>query len=121
MIVNLFDSAVKYLLVAKYHNQFIICPDNGLLTMITGKKPDEMVAIAVTKESTLLQLTQLVAEKLAAIHNPTYLSVADAPFGNRVENTPLRATCGQATRWGLLIFRDHFENRVHDIRTRHCN
>jgi S-adenosylmethionine hydrolase len=74
VIANLFDSAVKYLLVAKYHEQYIICPDNGLLTMITGNKPAEMIAIELNKQHTLLQMTQLVAEALVKIHDAASLS-----------------------------------------------
>jgi S-adenosylmethionine hydrolase len=34
VIVNLFESPVKHILIARHNDQFIICPDNGLLTII---------------------------------------------------------------------------------------
>jgi hypothetical protein len=115
VIANLFDSAVKYLLVAKHNGQYIICPDNGLLTMITGKKPPEMVSINVTKESTLLQLTQLVAEKLVAIHQAGDLFAAGPAISNIVEKYPLRATLGPDWMEGQILFIDNFENVIINI------
>ncbi|MFN7274919.1 MAG: SAM-dependent chlorinase/fluorinase, partial [Bacteroidota bacterium] len=45
ILVNCFETPVKYFLLARYRDQWLICPDNGILTMITREKP-----------STLLQL-----------------------------------------------------------------
>lgn len=115
VIVNLFDTSVTFLLIAKYQGQYIICPDNGLLTMITGTKPDEMVAIAVNKANTLLQLTQLVGESVKAIHTTGMLTAAGSPVSNIVEKYPLRATVGPDWMEGQILFIDNFENVVINI------
>ena len=115
VIVNLFEVPVKYLVVAKHNDQFIICPNNGLLTMITGTKPKEMVAIPINKQNTLLQITQLVAEKIAAMIETGSLAAGGLPVNNIEEKYPLRATVGPNWMEGQILFIDNFENVVINI------
>jgi len=115
LIVNLFESSVNYMLVAKYRDQFIICPDNGLLTMITRTKPAEMVAISFDKQNTLLEMTQLVAEAVAKIHTTGNLLAAGPPIADIEEKYPLRATLGPDWMEGQILFIDNFENVVINI------
>jgi len=115
LIVNLFESSVKYMLVAKFRDQFIICPDNGLLTMITGTKPAEMVAISFDKKNTLLEMTQMVAEAVAKIHATGNLLAAGPAITNIEEKYPLRATLGPDWMEGQILFIDNFENVVINI------
>jgi len=115
VIVNLFESSVKYMLVAKYRDQFIICPDNGLLTMITGAKPTEMVAIPFDKQKTLLQMTELIAEAVARILQTGDLFAAGTTISQIVEKYPLRATLGPDWMEGQILFIDNFENVVINI------
>jgi S-adenosylmethionine hydrolase len=115
VIVNLFDAPVKYLLMARYRDQFIICPDNGLLTMITGTKPNDMIAIVIDQQNTLLEITQLVAEKIAAILAAGNLSAGGTAITNIEEKYPLRATIGPNWMEGQILFIDNFENVVINI------
>lgn len=115
VIVNLFESPVRYLLVAKYNDQFIVCPDNGLLTMITGTKPRDIVAIEMDQQNTLLEITQMVAEKLMAIHQSGNLTAGGKTIHHIVEKYPLRATIGPNWMEGQILFIDNFENVVINI------
>jgi hypothetical protein len=115
VIVNLFDTPANYLLIAKYRDHFIICPDNGLLTMITGNKPWEMVAMPVGKKNTLLEITQAVAEKIAVIAETGNLLSGGEPIEDIVEKYPLRATLGPNWMEGQILFIDNFENVVINI------
>jgi S-adenosylmethionine hydrolase len=115
VIVNLFESPVKYLLVAKYRDQFIVCPDNGLLTMITGTKPKEIIALAMNEKNTLLQVTQTVAEKLMAIHTSGNFATGGELINTIEEKYSLRATVGPNWMEGQILFIDNFENVVINI------
>lgn len=115
VIVNLFESSTKNLLVAKYRDQYIICPDNGLLTMIAGVKPTEIVGISLDKHQTLLEITQHVAFYVAAMHDEGKLQVGGEPITEIVEKYPLRATIGQNWMEGQILFIDNFENVVINI------
>ncbi len=116
IIINLFESSVKHLLVAKYREQYVICPDNGILTMIAGTRPKEIIAIELDKQQTLLEITQQVAWKVAAIHDSGKLSAGGAPVGQIVEKYPLRATIGPNWMEGQILFIDNFENVVINIK-----
>ena len=115
IIVNLFDSPSKHLVAAKHKEQYIICPDNGILTMITGNKPKEMVAIEIDKAQTLLEITQQVAWKIAAIHDAKKLAEGGPAISDIVEKYPLRATIGPNWMEGQILFIDNFENVVINI------
>jgi S-adenosylmethionine hydrolase len=115
VIVNLYDAPAKQLLVARHNGQFIICPDNGLLTMITGQKPWELVAITMGRQSGLLELTQLIATAVAGIEQTGNLLSAGQPVDHIVEKYPLRATVGPDWMEGQILFIDHFENVVINI------
>lgn len=115
VIADMFASPVKYLLLAKYHNQFLICPDNGLLTMITGTKPAEMVAIKMEQQGTLLYITQQVAEAVNRVVVSNDLQTAGTAISNIVEKYPLRATLGPDWMEGQILFIDNFENVVINI------
>ena len=45
VLVNAFDSNVNHLLLVRHNGQILGIPDNGLITMILGRVPDEVVAI----------------------------------------------------------------------------
>lgn len=115
VIVNLFESPVKHMLIARHNEQFIICPDNGLLTMITGAKPWELVSIEIRQQHTLLEITQLVAEKIAAIIDTGNLLSGGEPVNEIEEKYPLRATLGPNWMEGQILFIDNFENVVINI------
>ena len=115
VIVNLFEAISKNLLVARYKDQYIICPDNGLLTMITGSKPKDIVGISLDKHHTLLEITQHVAFSVAAIHEEGKLSAGGDPVDEIVEKYPLRATIGPDWMEGQILFIDNFENVVINI------
>ncbi|SKA01332.1 SAM hydrolase/SAM-dependent halogenase family protein [Sediminibacterium ginsengisoli] len=113
VIVNLFGAPLHHLLVARYNDQYIICPDNGLLTMIAGEKPREIGAIKVDRRHTLLELTQLVAEAACGIHKKG-LGMLE-PIQEIEEKYPLRPTSGPDWMEGQILFIDNFENVVINI------
>src|SRR6185369_11681252 len=53
VIINLFERRPEHLLLAKYKDQIIVCPDNGILTMIAGEKPPCVSAISIKKQAAL--------------------------------------------------------------------
>ncbi|MEN9686898.1 MAG: hypothetical protein RLZZ28_2684 [Bacteroidota bacterium] len=115
VLVNLFEAPVKQLLLAKWKEQYLICPDNGLLTMITGIRPKELVAISMESKSTLLQITEELAQKVAIMEATGNLSSVGETVGQIEEKYPLRATLGPNWMEGQILFIDNFENVVINI------
>jgi len=115
IIANLFDTPLKYLLMAKYRQQYIICADNGLLTMITGEKPAEMVSVSLGNAHNLLQITSAVAVAVNTVSKTGQLSSAGQPISTIDEKYPLRPTLGPDWIEGQILFIDQFENVVINI------
>ena len=117
LIINLFETSPVRVLFAEYNKQYIICPDNGILTMITGTKPENVYAIAVQPESNIgtLHYTQTIASTIGKMLNETSIATMGQLVPDIVEKYPLRSTIG--TNWieGQIIFIDHFENVVVNI------
>ena len=115
IILNFFETSIKHLLIVRYNNQYIICPDNGIVTMITGEKPKEMIAIPVNGHHSLLARTELIAKAIAFIKLNNGLHNIGYAIENINEKYPLRATVGSDWMEGQILFIDNFENVVINI------
>src|SRR6266487_296376 len=113
VIINFFERSPKHILLAEYNQQYIICPDNGILTMITGAKPKNIFSINNTNnKTTLLQSTQNIAETIQKIVNGESLYKIAAVISTIDEKYPMRSTIGPDWIESQIIFIDNFENVV---------
>jgi S-adenosylmethionine hydrolase len=87
LIVNLFETSPEKVLFAEYDQQYIICPDNGILTMITGAKPEKVYAIDVHTNSNIgtLQYSKTIADTISKILNGKSISELGNPINGIVE------------------------------------
>ncbi|MEN9299313.1 MAG: hypothetical protein RLZZ429_1626 [Bacteroidota bacterium] len=115
IIANLFESPLKYVLMAKHRQQYIICSDNGLLTMITGEKPKEIIAIPLGTAKNLLQITSAIAVAINTFSKTGQLNSVGQPIDQIDEKYPLRPTVGPDWIEGQILFIDQFENVVINI------
>jgi len=116
IIINLFETYPHHVLMAKHNNQYIACPDNGILTMIAGKKPEEVIALPLETNDAVstLQCTQAWANAIVQINK----NVKFNKVGFEIdidEKYPLRPTMGTDWMEGQIIFIDNFENVVVNI------
>src|SRR3954464_6172666 len=51
ILVNLFEQRPDRLLLAFHNNQYILCADNGLLTMILEEKPEMVIGLDMDKNA----------------------------------------------------------------------
>ncbi len=114
IIINLFEKAPGHLLLAQHKNQYIICPDNGILTMIAGEKPEHIVSIKITNEnaSGVLSCTGTFVKALNAIEAGADLQNIGTAVTEIEEKYPFRSTVGPDWIDSQIIFIDHFENVV---------
>ncbi len=116
VIVNLFDEQPKEMLLAYHNDQFIACPNNGVLTMITGAKPKQIVSLPVTTASKgILDFTRTVATAFGKLFTGIAMEEIGVPVTDIVEKYPLRSTIGADWIEGQIIFIDNFENVVVNI------
>src|SRR5919205_1816446 len=96
VIVNFFERNPKHILLAEYSNQYIVCPDNGILTMITGNKPKNIFSIATNTNDniTLLHCTRQIAEAIKKISNGENIHNIAQPIATIDEKYPMRSTSG---------------------------
>ena len=113
VILNFYDSPLNHLLVARHKEQYIICPDNGILTMIAGERPKEVAKISLTQATNdFLSVTSVIAKAI------TYISKTEN-FFNQTDTTvsinetfPLKPLIGFETIECQILFIDNFENAV---------
>ncbi len=114
VLINLFEKNPKHLLLTRFKDQFIICPDNGILTMITGEKPDNIISIEINKNEIggVLNCTQTFADALQKINNGTDIKKIGEPITDIEEKYSFRSTVGPDWIDSQIIFIDQFENVV---------
>ena len=117
LIVNLFEFSPSHFLIAKHNDQYIICPDNGILTMIAGVKPNHISTVAVAAEEGIgtLEYTKAIARVLGDITNGKDINEVGDVITNIEEKYPLRSTIGVDWLDGQIIFIDNFENVIVNI------
>lgn len=114
VIINLFEKQPDHLLLAEYKNQLIVCPDNGILTMIAGEKPGNILSIKIIKRnvSGVLNCSEAFAETLIALEAGIGLEDIGSMITDIEEKYPFRSTVGPDWIDSQIIFIDQFENVV---------
>jgi S-adenosylmethionine hydrolase len=117
LLVNLFDKKPDRLLLAFHQEQYILCADNGLLTMIIEGKPELVMGLPTEARAlkNTLYCSRLFGEtirKLANGHPLLEIGEPDVPI---LEKNALRPTQGDDWIEGQIIFIDHFENVIVNI------
>lgn len=119
IVINLFQQTPSFFLFAEYNDQFIICPDNGILTVITGNKPENVLAIDIKsipgKSLTTLNCTAAFALFLKKINEGSRPENFCRPAAGFDEKLPLRPTTGPDWIDAQIIFIDNFNNVVLNI------
>jgi S-adenosylmethionine hydrolase len=114
IIINLFDKQPSHLLITTHKDQIIICPDNGILTMIAGEKPKEIFSVEIKKHlnTGVLNCTSAIAEILKVLEAGASIKDIGKPFADIEEKYPFRSTTGPDWIDSQIIFIDQFENVV---------
>jgi S-adenosylmethionine hydrolase len=117
ILVNLFEKKPEQLLLAFHRDQYLLCADNGLLTMILESRPEMMIGLPLEKSANknTLYCVRVMAQAIQDLTTGGSLlsiGVPDVPF---VEKNHLRPVFGDNWIEGQIIFIDHFENVIVNI------
>ncbi|MBC8035315.1 MAG: SAM-dependent chlorinase/fluorinase [Chitinophagaceae bacterium] len=117
IMVNLFEKKPCQLLLAFHKDQYILCADNGLLTMILEGKPQMVIGLEMDKTSikNTLYCTRVFGAAIDDVVNGKPLLNIGEPDVPVIEKNHLRPTQGEDWIEGQIIFIDHFENVVVNI------
>lgn len=117
VLVNLFENKHEHLLLAFHNQQYILCADNGLLTMIIEGNPEIVIGIPMDKTvaRNALYITGLLGKTIQKVSDGESLEKVGIPDIEILEKNPLRPLLGDNWIEGQIIFIDHFENVVINI------
>ena len=117
ILVNLFEKKPEQLLLAFHRNQYILCADNGLLTMILEESPEMVIGIPLEKTvaKTTTYITSVMGNAVNQLVNGESvkdIGIPDVPY---IEKRHLRPLLESNAIEGQIIFIDSFENVIVNI------
>lgn len=117
VLINLFESRPEQMLVAYHKEQYIICADNGLLSMIIEEKPDMVMGIPMDKTAirNTLYCIDVAAKAITQMVNGEPIQSIGLADPSYIEKNPLRPLHGEDWIEGQIIFIDNFENVIVNI------
>ncbi len=117
ILVNLFEQKPEQLLLAFHQEQYILCADNGLLTMILEEKPEVIIGLPLHKKNgkNTLYCAQVFGKAINDIVNGIGMMDIGEPDVAIIEKNHLRPLLGENWIEGQIIFIDNFENVIVNI------
>ena len=112
VVVNLYQHTPIEYLIAKYKDGYIACPNNGILPLINEIDLQDVVAIELDSDKTLLNITQTIAMAFTRLAEGESLKA----LGKKSENiqiiSPLPDSTNPDKLEAHIIFVDKYENVV---------
>jgi S-adenosylmethionine hydrolase len=115
ILVNVFDEATTHFVVCNYNQQYIICPNNGILSMITETIPDNTVVLPMVNATNMIQITEQIANTATTILHKNSLDTIGTKGLKIVEKQMMKPTIGTDWIEGQILFIDNFGNAIINI------
>jgi len=117
VLINLFESKPDQLLFAFHKDQYVICADNGLISMILEDRPDIVIGLPLEKTAikNTLYCVDVAAKAITQLSNGEPIPKIGIPDTTYLEKNPLKPLLGENWIEGQIIFIDNFENVVVNI------
>lgn len=117
ILVNLFENKPEQLLLAFHKEQYFLCADNGLLTMILEEKPEMVIGIPLNKQDTknTIYCAGIMGKVVNQLVNGESIKNIGKPDVSYVQKNHLRPLLDRDWIEGQIIFIDNFENVIVNI------
>lgn len=117
ILINLFEKKPEQLLLAFHNNQYFLCADNGLLTMILEEKPEMVIGIPLEKNARkdTLYCAGIMGKAVEQLVQGESIKSIGIPDVTYKENNHLRPLLDNNWIEGQIIFIDNFENVIVNI------
>lgn len=117
ILVNLFEKKPEQILLAFHKNQYLLCADNGLLTMILEENPEIIIGIPLDKTAikNTTHLTSIMGKAINKLANGDPIEKIGIPDVSYLEKRHLRPVLDKNAIEGQIIFIDSFENVIVNI------
>jgi S-adenosyl-L-methionine hydrolase (adenosine-forming) len=117
LLINLFDKKPEQLLMAFHNGQYLLCADNGLLTMILEEKPEYVIGLNLDKSEPMntLHCAKTMGRAINRMLKGDRLQDIGELDSMFVEKHALKPLLGENWIEGQILFIDNFENVVVNI------
>lgn len=117
ILFNLFERKPDQLLLAYHKDQYYLCADNGILTMILEEKPEMIMGIPVTTDQPrdTIHCAGIMAKVVNQLVNGDPIRSIGKPDPEYLEKNHLRPLLVDNRMEGQIIFIDNFENVIVNI------
>jgi len=117
ILVNMFENKPEQMLLAFHKEQYFLCADNGLLTMILEEKPEMVIGIPLDRlavKNTIYCTNVLgkIVNQLVIGESIKNIGIPDVAY---MEKNHLRPLLDNNWIEGQIIFIDNFENVIVNI------
>ncbi len=117
ILINLFERRPDRLLLCFHRNQYILCADNGFVTMILEGKPELVIGLPLDKKQmkSTLYCAEVIGKAINDLANGLSVKDVGEPDVPIIEKNHLRPLLGENWIEGQIIFIDNFENVIVNI------
>ena len=117
ILVNLFEKKPEQLLLVYHNNQYLLCADNGLLSMIMEEKPEMVIGIPLDKDAVknTLHCTRIMGNVIHQLAKGESIKNIGIPDVTYLEKNQLKPWLNNDWIEGQIIFIDNFENVIVNI------
>ena len=117
LLVNLFEKKPEHLLLAFHQDQYIICADNGLLSMIVEGRPEIVIGLPLEKVAArnTMHCVEVMANAISKLQAGQDFRNIGIPDIEYLEKNHLRPLLGENWIEGQIILIDNFENVIVNI------
>ena len=117
LLVNLFDTTQSLPLLAYHKGHYFGVADNGLLPMVLGSQPEQVIKlnISASQQYNTLAWADAFADAIFKIEDGISFHLIGEEPESVVEKFSLQANYGEDFIHGRIIFIDRFENVVVNI------
>ena len=117
ILVNLFESRPDRFLLAFHDDQYFLCADNGLLSMILEEKPEMVIGIPLDRmvARNALHFVDVMSATVNKLSQGQSIKEIGVPDVDYIEKNPLKPLFSDTWIEGQIIFIDNFENVIVNI------
>ncbi len=117
ILVNLFENKPDKLILAYHKDQYFLCADNGLLTMILEEKPEMVIGLPLDKLAVknTIYCALIMGKTVNQLVNGGSIQEIGIPDVEYLEKNHLRPMLDNNWIEGQIIFIDNFENVIVNI------
>lgn len=120
VLLNVFENKESNFVATEINNQIIVCPDNGLITMLSPQAT-AFYTIPILNANTLVEITQQIINAIALLVKGNSLSNIGTKGLSIVHKDMMKPMVSRDWIEGQVLFIDNFENVIINITKQEFN